>query len=47
VAPKSTLAENYPGTDSVMRELLYGMDHMQLMWDAEVYERRKKWLEVE
>lgn len=45
VTPKSALAENYPGTEAVERCLHYGIDHMQLMWDAEVYERLGKWLE--
>jgi hypothetical protein len=44
--PRSALAEDYPGTDAVTRELLYGLDHMQLMWDQAVYERLAKWLGV-
>ena len=46
VTPKSALAEDYPDTDSVMRELLYGMDHLQLMWDPDMYARLEKWLGV-
>lgn len=44
VMPHSALAENYPGTDTVTRELLYGLDHMQLMWDDKVYQRLARWL---
>ncbi len=44
VTPNSALAEDYPDTDSVMRELLYGMDHLQLMWDPDVYARLGRWL---
>ena len=47
VTPKSALAEDYPGTDTVTRELLYGMDHLQLMWDQQVYARLHRWLGVD
>lgn len=44
VTPQSALAEDYPGTEAVTRELLYGLDHMQLMWDQQVYEKLARWL---
>src|SRR5690554_1283769 len=44
VTPASALAENYPGTHAVTRELLYGVDHLQLMRDKAVYARLEKWL---
>ncbi len=46
VTPDSALAEGYPGTESAARELLYGLDHMQLMWEQPVYERLGKWLAI-
>lgn len=46
VTPKSALAEDYLGTDAVQRDLHYGIDHMQLMWDAEVYVRLGRWLGI-
>jgi pimeloyl-ACP methyl ester carboxylesterase len=44
VTPASALAENYPDTDTVARELLYGIDHLQLMRDEAVYARLSRWM---
>lgn len=45
VTPGSALAEDYPGTDAVKRDLLHGIDHFQLMWNDAVYARLQQWLE--
>lgn len=45
VRPESALAEHYPGTASVRRELLYELDHLQLMWNDRVYQLLESWLE--
>lgn len=44
VTPHSALAEEYPGTEQVTRELLYHHDHFGLMWNRPVYERLHQWL---
>lgn len=44
VTPGSALAEEYPGTDAVERELLHGIDHFQLMWNERVYGRLMGWI---
>ena len=44
VTPASALAEDYPGSHTVTRELLHGVDHMQLLRDEGVYGRLGRWL---
>ena len=47
VTPASALAEEYPGSHGVKRELLHGVDHMQLLREEEVYGRLGRWMERE
>ena len=47
VTPASALAEGYPGSHTVTRELLHGVDHMQLLWDEGVYGRLGRWVGME
>lgn len=44
VTPDSALAEGYPGTGSLHRELFFGMDHFQLMREAPVYALLHRWI---
>ncbi|MCC1497645.1 alpha/beta fold hydrolase [Alcanivorax sp. 1008] len=44
VTPASALAEEYPGSHGVTRELLHGVDHMQLLRDEGVYGRMGRWM---
>lgn len=44
VTPASALAEDYPGSHGVTRELLHGVDHFQLMRDEGVYGRLGRWM---
>ncbi|MCB1837112.1 MAG: hypothetical protein KDH99_05775, partial [Alcanivoracaceae bacterium] len=45
VTPGSALAEEYPGTHAVARDVLHGVDHFQLMWTERVYGRLREWIE--
>lgn len=47
VTPASALAEDYPGSHTVTRELLHGVDHMQLLRDEGVYGRLGRWMGLE
>ncbi len=46
VTPCSALAEDYPGAQSASRELLYAMDHFDLMGAASTYAVLQRWLAI-